>query len=202
MKKQLFSLLLSAIVTSGFCTTHTVVNSGSTFSPATITIAVGDSVKFNIANNHNVVEVSEATWNANGNTPLPGFSLTFGGGVLPPSVLTLGTHYYVCEPHASMGMKGIIIVQNSVGINENTMNPDIAIYPNPSDGLISIEIKNSPVQQTYNLNIFDISGAQILNTTLSNQLNNNIDLTDFPKGLYFVKINNGSALYTRKIIIK
>ncbi|RPI23044.1 MAG: hypothetical protein EHM61_20725 [Acidobacteria bacterium] len=89
--------------------THTVNDVGFTFNPATVTITAGDSVQWQIASIHNVVEVTEATWNANGNTPKAGgFSTTFGGGTVQFN--TPGTYWYVCSPHASAGMKGRVIV--------------------------------------------------------------------------------------------
>ncbi len=112
MKNFLLSLLLVLPGISGFCTTWIVTNSGFTFSPSTITINPGDDVNFNLDVIHDAVEVSQSTWNANGNTPLAGgFQLSFGGGLVPSSKLGVGTHYYVCSPHASSGMKGTIIVQ-------------------------------------------------------------------------------------------
>ncbi len=111
--KIIFSLLLFVISLKGFSTIWTVTNSGFTFSPATITIVFGDTVDFNVTSEHNAAEVSLATWNINDNTPLSGgFQTPFGGGMVFPAQLSVGTHYYVCEAHASMGMKGIVIVQN------------------------------------------------------------------------------------------
>lgn len=92
-------------------TIHTITTPGFNFSPSTLTIALGDTIDFSIASAHNVLEVSQATWNANGNTPLPGgFSLPFGGGTL--ILQSSGTYYYVCEPHAGGGMKGTITVMD------------------------------------------------------------------------------------------
>jgi plastocyanin len=109
MKKILPFVLSLLLTTSVFATSHTVVAVGLTFSPANLTITQGDTVVFAIGGSHNVVEVSLATYNANGNTPLVGgFSLPFGGGNLIG--LTAGTYYYVCSPHAAAGMKGTIIV--------------------------------------------------------------------------------------------
>ena len=100
-----------------------VTNSGNTFSPASITITAGDTVSFQLAGSHHAQEVGVNTYNANGNAPIIGFQTNFGGGLV--TGLSVGTHYYVCDPHASMGMKGIInvnpaptIIVPNVWINE------------------------------------------------------------------------------------
>jgi plastocyanin len=104
MKKFTLFLFFTSLAIAGYSTTHTVVNSNFTFSPATLTIQSGDSVRFTLANIHTVVEVSQNTWNNNDNTPLSGgFQLPNGGGLVLPAKLTVGTHWYVCGPHASAG---------------------------------------------------------------------------------------------------
>ncbi|MBD3638709.1 MAG: T9SS type A sorting domain-containing protein [Crocinitomicaceae bacterium] len=119
MKNILLFTAIIALPTLGLSTVWTVVNSGTTFSPDAITITEGDSVQFNITASHNVVEVSQTTYNANGNTPLAGgFQLPFGGGLLLPADLPVGTHYYVCSPHAGFGMKGIITVNPCTAPNQ------------------------------------------------------------------------------------
>lgn len=91
-------------------TTHVITNQGRTFVPDAITIQQGDIIDWQIAGNHNVIQVSEATFNANGNTQLPGgFSAPFGGGQV--TFNQAGTFYYVCVPHAGAQMKGIVTVQ-------------------------------------------------------------------------------------------
>jgi len=108
MKKLYSVFLLTAMVFCAYAATVTVSNAGNSFTPSAITINVGDSVQFNIAGSHDVVEVSLATYNANGNTSNGGFALPFGGGTL--SGLATGTYYYVCTPHAAGGMKGTVTV--------------------------------------------------------------------------------------------
>ncbi len=88
--------------------TVTVSSPGFSFSPASVTIRAGDTVNFVLAGIHDAVEVSKATWDANGNASNGGFRIPFGGG--SHTFTQPGTYYYVCEPHASMGMKGTIIV--------------------------------------------------------------------------------------------
>ena len=120
---------LYSIVASSTITTITNSNSGLAFSPASVTINIGDSVNFVLTSIHTVVEVSQATWNANGTTPLSnGFSKGSGGGMVLPAKLTLGTHYYVCGNHASFGMKGVIIVQDP------STQYTVSVSANPSSG--------------------------------------------------------------------
>lgn len=88
-----------------------VTTSGLTFTPNEVTINVGDSVRFSVPSSHNVVQVSPALWDANKNEPeTNGFSVDFGE---TKEVLfsTAGTYYYVCQPHAAVGMKGKIVVK-------------------------------------------------------------------------------------------
>ncbi len=112
MKFKLPVLILFLILChSAKSTIWTITNSGLTFSPNLVTITFGDTVLFNTAGTHDAREVSMATWTANGNTALAGgFQTPFGGGFVFPSQLTVGTHYFVCTPHASSNMKGRIVV--------------------------------------------------------------------------------------------
>ena len=134
-----------ALIVSGFASgaSVTITNSGFTFSPDLVNINIGDTVNFQLGGIHNVIEVDEITWNANGNSPIDGgFSLPLGGGQL--TGLTAGTHFYVCGPHASLGMKGKIIVNASSGIGENgTSKKLFSIYPNPTNGKFMLQF-NGP----------------------------------------------------------
>ncbi|HNW55441.1 MAG TPA: plastocyanin/azurin family copper-binding protein, partial [Bacteroidales bacterium] len=107
MKKVilLFGMIYCAV--AAFSATVNITNAGFTFSPAAVTINLGDDVNFQLGASHDAVEVSKVTFDAGGNTPLAGgFSVAFGGGTVTVDKLTVGTHYYVCSPHASVGMKG------------------------------------------------------------------------------------------------
>jgi plastocyanin len=202
MKNILLSFLLLVISTVGFCTKWTIINSGRTFSPATITINFGDSVVFSISTSHNAVEVSQATWTANGTAALPGFSLPFGGGLVTPDKLTAGTHYYVCTPHASSGMKASIIVQNkTTGIAENQLKENITVYPNPTNGKFQITYGDLNFSKNYSLEIYNVNGERMYNSVITNP-KSDIDLSNQSKGVYFMKFHDGQAVLTKKIVIQ
>jgi plastocyanin len=197
--KILLPLLLMLISISGFSKTWTVTNLGSAFTPATITINAGDSVTFSIAIAHNVVEVSKSTWDANGNTPLPGFSLPYGGGLLLPAQLTVGTYYYVCTPHAVWGMKGTIIVQGTTENAEIKPKASVYVYPNPSTGVFHVAVSGVPSNKDGNVEIYSLLGEKVYETVVSNSTAI-IDLSNSSKGIYLMKFNDGEGLITKKII--
>ena len=87
-----------------------IETSGFSFSSDVLVINSGDTIKFMLGGSHNVAEVNEDIWNSNGQTTLEdGFKVDFGS----TEEITFdepGTYYYICQPHASMGMKGKIVV--------------------------------------------------------------------------------------------
>jgi plastocyanin len=184
MKSILSSLVMVLSTTITFSTSWTITNSGDSFSPVTITITVGDDVTFNLEAIHNAVEVSQATWNANGTSMLAGgFQVGLGGGQVQASQLGIGTHYYVCVPHASSGMKGTIIVQNVTGIRENKLPPGLSIYPNPS--VVSLTVKANDGETGSGFYIADLAGRIVGSGILDNTITT-IDISYLTRGTYLI----------------
>lgn len=86
----------------------TVDSTNLRFSPSTVTISEGDTVRFfwsGQALPHNAVESSELFDSGEPNRAVD-YSFTFEGGLN-------GSFEYVCEPHEAVGMVGTIIVEQS-----------------------------------------------------------------------------------------
>jgi len=184
MKTIVTSLVLALTTAVVFPATRTISSVGTSFSPATLTITVGDDIIFSLASAHNAVEVSQATWNANGSTALSGgFEVAFGGGTVSASFLTVGTHYYVCQSHVSSGMKGTIIVQNTTGIEDRSMPPGFSVYPNPAHTTLTVdEAENNSGNKLY---ISDMTG-RIVETIKPDQEITTIDISGLPNGTYLI----------------
>lgn len=215
--KHLATLVFLCVVyaSPGSGRTHTITNSGFTFSPSTLTIASGDTVIFSIASIHNAVEVSQATWNANGNTPLAGgFSLGFGGGQVIPN--QPGTHFYVCQPHASMGMKGTITVTPVTGVHrDGEEHPNEFIldqnYPNPFNPVTSVRYQ-IPVESRVTVTVHNLLG-QVVATLLDGIQSPGDqsvvwDAKDMASGMYFLRMEAksvaqpvGTFTYVRKMAL-
>lgn len=210
MKKYLlfgaFALMISGIASGN---SVTITESGFTFTPDNVTINSGDTIIFQLTNIHDALEVSEATWNANGTTPLAGgFSVPLGGGKV--TGLSVGIHYYVCTFHASLGMKGRITVNGSSGIEENQASTKMfSIYPNPTNGRFMLEyngpdgtigswLRNDPeaVIQVYN-----ILGEKVADLSdLVSSSSSEVDLSYIPNGIYFIRLKDSKSTYTERFI--
>lgn len=205
MKRFIVVSLFAAICSYGFSTTWTIVNSNFSFSPATLTIQQGDNVNFELASIHDAVEVSQSVWNANGNSPEIGFSVPFGGGNVSAAQLTPGTHYYVCSPHASSGMKGRIIVQPISGLTENEVVNDIQLYPNPVVNELNVRFDLSG-SYLLEVKLFDLQGklANVLfaKNQVAGPFVQTFDLAGkTAPGMYLVKMTLGEKSVFKKIVV-
>ena len=179
-------LILFSVITTGMCNTWNISNSGFVFSPDTLFITFGDSVDFSLGSVHNAVEVSQDTWNSNGNTALAsGFSVPFGGGLVPGELLTVGTHWYVCTTHASSEMKGVIIVENSTGIPERAPSVNVSFFPNPVLDRITIKTEGDMLGSPYTF--IDLAGNQIRTGRLNGE-SVSIDISSFQTGFYLLQV--------------
>ena len=209
---EIVSLMLFSSIVWG--TTYTVTSSYSydnymfAFSPATISITLGDTVVFSLASIHSALEVNQATWNANGNTSDGGFNTPFGGGTVIPT--HTGTYYYVCANHYAMGMKGTITVAVPTGVrDEHQSIPHefllIQNYPNPFNPGTSITYE-LPVESRVAVTVIDMQGKIV--ATLVDQVQPagfqsiNWNAADFASGIYFYRmeatnISGVSKTYTQ-----
>lgn len=205
MKKIYSILLFSILAISMKATSYTVTISGFAYSPATLTVSVGDVVTISASGTHPLAEVSQTTWNANGTATV---STGFGNKSSDYTfTITSATNiYYVCTNHVSMGMKGMITV-STVGVKEqNDLISNISMFPNPAKDKFSVKF-NSTESGNVTAKLYSVCGQEVESlvankefgagvTTLNFDLQNNI-----PAGIYFVQLNYNSKKVIRKLII-
>jgi hypothetical protein len=84
-----------------------------------------------------------------------------------------------------------------VGINDiENFNHEVSIYPNPTTGSFTIDIGNF---KQANLEIYNLSGQLILQKTFVDNTTH-VNLTNYPKGLYLVKIIADNKVTIEKIV--
>jgi len=72
----------------------------------------------------------------------------------------------------------------------------IRMYPNPATNLVTITSEG----QAMTLDIFDITGKEILSRQMSGTINT-IDVSQMTKGLYIVKVQQGEKSSCQKLVI-
>jgi plastocyanin len=205
MKKILLALFVCLFFVNGSGTNYNIVNVGITFSPATITITQNDVITFTLASAHDAVEVSLDTWNANGNSPIIGFQVPFGGGTVLGSSLSPGIHYFVCEPHAAFGMKGTITVQQVLAVSDIKTQDNLLIYPSPAKDNVTVQLSTAmttPVE----IKLFNLQGKLVdvlfPKTNFSGLLLRTFQLNKITApGIYFVQVTTGDNSAFQKIVI-
>jgi hypothetical protein len=98
-----------------------------------------------------------------------------------------------------LGVKVDDFVINGVLSAENFEANQIAVYPNPSNGIFNIAFGNLNPNK---IEVYDISGKLILQKNQLEVSNNqtNIDLSNTSDGVYFVKISTENNTITKRII--
>lgn len=161
--------------------------SSFTWSPSLLTVDAGTDIAISVTGNHHMREVSEATWNANGSTSNGGFDFGFGNHTL--NLTIPGTYYYVCVPHASMGMKGRIIVESNTGVVENIVEQTFSVFPNPAKDEVTV---TAPRSQGSVMSVVDVRGREVMRTTLSGT--DRIAVDRLPEGNYTALLLDGQGV--------
>jgi len=177
----------------------TIYSAGNSFNPADVTVNQGSIVRFDVGAGHPVLQVSEATWNANGTTPLPeGFSFSDGTGDYQANIP--GTIYYVCTFHVNFGMKGTINVLDVTGIEDFQDSFDNNLYPVPAKIFITYFTKSiSPIEE---IRILDIAGRNMMTLPkppiLDGQVT--IDIEHLRTGAYFIIVKSADRIISLKFL--
>lgn len=82
-------------------------------------------------------------------------------------------------------------------LQETTVIEGLSMYPNPvSNGKVYITSKSDSDKEVI---IFDVLGKKALQTTISSK---ELNISTLSPGVYIIKINEGDATATRKLIVK
>lgn len=136
-------------------------------------------------------------------------------GVLTPQGISSGFHQYSFNDDAPLMGANIYrmkaISSNRAFAYSNVLpltfprRPDIFLYPNPTDGLIQIDIKNAQ-SESVQLELFSPNGQSILEFSWQTEVNKKFSETvlfnQLPMGVYFYQLKNGSEASVGKLLVK
>ena len=125
------------------------------------------------------------------------------GNTFIPSLAGVGTHYVVYSYADSCSVISLdstmIVVQPcAVGIDENASLNGVKIFPNPTNGLVTIDLGNH--KGTVNYSISTIEGRIVNSKNNVITSNINIDLTNEGNGVYILKLEDATSSKTYKLL--
>ena len=119
------------------------------------------------------------------------------------------THYWRCrtikgiDTTAWSEVWSFTTVPEDYGIDEGFDASSINIYPNPSNGILNIDIQREENSEV-SIHIMDMLGQVHLQETVvygQGNTTRHFDLNDFANGLYIVKLTKGDQTYSHKITV-
>jgi len=120
----------------------------------------------------------------------------FGIGVVNASVVVTDNH--TCTATDTM----VVTIDACTGVNE-TASGDIQIYPNPSNGLVYIELNNI-INSKCEVSVYNVQGQLVKSQEIISAGNSSVfelDLRKQAKGVYFIKTITGTTISMSKIVV-
>lgn len=184
-------------------TTHNVNVSSFSFTPAQITINVGDMVRWtNTGGVHNVV--------ADDNSFTSG-AVSSSAWVYEHTFNSVGTNPYYCSLHGGpggVGMSGVVTVENATDVTDDNISifkfDLIQNYPNPFNPSTNISY-TIPERGSVSLKVFNLLGSQVAELVKGELDLGSYDITfdasNLPSGTYFYRLQAGSFVKTKKMTL-
>jgi len=100
-------------------------------------------------------------------------------------------------------IKKITDTKENESLTETSVH-SIKLYPNPTEGKLTIQSKEVDVKLSHSINIYNTQGALVEQINVNKETHSlELDITKMPTGVYFIHMHfsNGTAV-TRKIIKK
>jgi len=134
---------------------------------------------------------------------------TVSGNQVPdPIVSPSGQFFITFNTNSNVRGQGwkISYASSNVGINEAEMATlsNLNIYPNPASKQLNLAFVAQNTSSV-SISLSNVAGMKVYNQTISNHSENytqTIDVSSFPKGMYFINIRSENGNVIRKIVIE
>jgi len=125
------------------------------------------------------------------------FNGSIGTGTYYVSVLALDTLTWKWATDTV-----IISVSPNVGFNTYKNDVPVSVYPNPSNGLVNLEFHEN-LSSLYKVELFDVNCQLVSNSIfeVNGKTTRTIDISDKPKGVYFIRISDEKSFKIGKIVL-
>ena len=124
------------------------------------------------------------------------FSMFYSMDIGYACIDSIAREYNIIGDHGAM-LQGVLPSVNCTPLGlqiETSLNNQIEIYPNPSNGIIQFS-------SDYSVREFQIINMVGETTVHSNNSNNSIDLSSFSPGIYFIRFQINEKTVIKKVIL-
>ena len=89
------------------------------------------------------------------------------------------------------------------GIDNNGLTSNLSVYPNPTNGKFTVSISNAEATDL-TVELVNISGQVVYTSNVKAvySYNEDIDASSFAKGVYYLKVNNGTEVKVEKVVVQ
>jgi hypothetical protein len=187
----------------------TVTNSNGCSKNDAINITVNPYPVVHLGHDTTLCAGASITLNAGG--PYSSYNWSYGSGssmtqVVDSNGIGLGSEsiIVVVSNNNCIG-RDTIVVNFTVcsGIENSNPNSDLIIYPNPASGIVYIEIPAS--ENVISMSLMNAAGQLVMSEQLpasSSKQVHELNVATLGSGMYIMKLQNGSNVAFRKIMIK
>ncbi|MEZ4886108.1 MAG: T9SS type A sorting domain-containing protein [Chitinophagales bacterium] len=84
---------------------------------------------------------------------------------------------------------------------EDALQNPIRFYPNPSQQTIFVELPISFNGNTH-IEVYSVEGKILQNSKLENKKTVEIDVSHYPRGIYYLKVKVGASVWTEKVVVQ
>ena len=92
--------------------------------------------------------------------------------------------------------------QSTSGTNPLDVATSVRVYPNPSNGKFNVSISNQ-APATMDISILNMQGQVVYNKRIADVTEHNETIDNqLSKGVYFIRINNGTEVKTQKVVVQ
>jgi plastocyanin len=190
---KFYKATLSAFLLFAFCgasaqTTHEVSVVNFAFQPASLTIQVGDVVRWtNQEGMHNV-----------GTSAYPDNPESFGNEISASNWVyeftftEVGTNQYQCDAHPGPMQGTIIVEDNSLSAEDANDEAPFKLYPNPVSDILYWSWSETQAISPATFQLFDLTGKVVAEFSMSQK--GSYPVSDFASGLYWYRVDMGNGL--------
>jgi hypothetical protein len=84
---------------------------------------------------------------------------------------------------------------------ELSVHMEASVYPNPSEGTFYLEIKTA-FSDYYEVKVVNLIGQTMKRERMESNITHKIDLSQVPKGVYFLQIDTGKEQLIKRLIVR